>query len=106
MLKRPGDALARLLQRFDVDRAVLFGLALRGWSVLSGVGTALLIASRFSPAIQGYHFTFIGLMSLQVFLELGLEVCWSRSRAMSGQRFAWRRAGFVERRRRCRAWQV
>jgi hypothetical protein len=55
-----------------VDRAVGIGLLTRAWSLLSGPVTLLVIASRLSPAEQGYYYTFASLLVLQTFLELGL----------------------------------
>ncbi|MFA5101315.1 MAG: TIGR04372 family glycosyltransferase, partial [Candidatus Omnitrophota bacterium] len=64
--------MRRLLQRMDVDRAVLAGVAARVWSVIAGPVTALLIAYRFTPEYQGFYYTFGSLLALQVFVELGL----------------------------------
>jgi len=59
-------------QRFDVDRAVFFGLLTRMWGLCSGPVTAILIATRFTPEIQGYYYTFSTILALQVFVQLGL----------------------------------
>lgn len=67
MLKK----VKHLLKKIDVDRAVFFFLSARIWALLAGPLTALLIAIKFSPVLQGYYFTFLNLLSLQVFIELG-----------------------------------
>ena len=59
-------------KRFEVDRAVSFGLLTRAWGLCAGPITAILIASHFSPEIQGYYYTFATILALQVFVELGL----------------------------------
>src|SRR3990172_2856854 len=61
-----------LLYRFDVDRAVSFGLLRRGWNFCSEPVTAILIATKFTPELQGYYYTFATILALQVFVELGL----------------------------------
>lgn len=60
------------LGQLEVDRAVAFGLAARFWTLAAAPVTALLIATRFTPQLQGYYYTFASLLSLQVFIELGL----------------------------------
>lgn len=61
-----------LLHRFDVDRAVFFGLLRRGWNFCSEPVTVILIATKFTPELQGYYYTFATILALQVFIELGL----------------------------------
>ncbi len=55
----------------ELDRAVAFGILSRTWPVLAAPVTILLIATRFTPATQGYYYTFNSLLALQVFVELG-----------------------------------
>lgn len=64
--------LRRLMRLGEVDRAVVFGVLTRIWGLGSGPVTMLLIASRFTPELQGYYYTFGSLLALQVFVELGL----------------------------------
>ena len=64
--------LSRLLQASQVNRAVVFGVLAKIWGSASALVTILLIASRFTPAVQGYYYTFGNLLALQVFAELGL----------------------------------
>ena len=42
------------------------------WGMGAGLITTLLIASYFSPELQGYYYTFLSVLALQVFAELGL----------------------------------
>jgi O-antigen/teichoic acid export membrane protein len=60
------------LRRLEIDRAVFFGLLSRTWGLIAGLATAILIATFFSPEVQGYYYTFATLLALQVFVELGL----------------------------------
>jgi len=64
--------LKKLLKRLEVDRAVFFGLLTRIWQMLAVPVAALLIASQFTPELQGYYYTFESLVRLQVLVELGL----------------------------------
>jgi O-antigen/teichoic acid export membrane protein len=61
-----------LFHKFDVDRAVFFGLLRRGWNFCSEPVTVILIATKFTPELQGYYYTFATILALQVFVELGL----------------------------------
>jgi O-antigen/teichoic acid export membrane protein len=62
----------RLLNWTMVDRAVFFAALAKGWGLGAGLVTVLLIASYFTPEIQGYYYTFTSILALQVFVELGL----------------------------------
>src|SRR5690349_10446623 len=66
-------AALRRLARAGSDSGVLLGIAGKVWTGASGVVTALLIAYAFTPEIQGYHYAFLSLIGLQVFVELGLS---------------------------------
>lgn len=57
-----------------IDRAVAFALTSRLWQLVAAPVTLLVIASRFSPDIQGYYYTFLSLLALQSFAELGLSI--------------------------------
>jgi O-antigen/teichoic acid export membrane protein len=54
------------------DRATVYAMSNRVWTSASGLLVALLVATFFSPVLQGYYFTFTSLLTLQTFLELGL----------------------------------
>lgn len=64
--------LQRLMQQTQVDRAVILGVLSKIWGLGSGPVTVLLIASHFTPELQGYYYTFGSLLALTVFVELGL----------------------------------
>ncbi len=61
----------RLLKQLEIDRAVVFVLLSRGWQLLAGPITLLLIARYFSLEVQGFYYTFDSLLGLQSFVELG-----------------------------------
>src|SRR3990172_931262 len=59
------------LHRLEVDRAVFYGLFAKIWSFCAGPVTAILIATQFSPEIQGYHYTFASILAFQSAVDLG-----------------------------------
>lgn len=62
----------RFLNRLEVDRAVFYAIAQRGWQFLAGPITLILIAKNFTPEVQGFYYTFWGVVALQAFFELAL----------------------------------
>ena len=54
-----------------IERATLYAMANRLWGSASGLLTAVLVAAFFTPELQGYYFTFLSLLTLQTFAELG-----------------------------------
>jgi O-antigen/teichoic acid export membrane protein len=62
----------QLLKQFGVNRAVFFGVLSKTWFAVGGAVTLFLIAFKFNSEMQGYYFTFYSLLSLQLFVELGL----------------------------------
>jgi O-antigen/teichoic acid export membrane protein len=73
-LTRLGPFFNRLWQRAEVDRAVVFVLLTRGWQLLTGPITLLLVAQYFTPEVQGFYYTFASLLALQSFVELGFHL--------------------------------
>lgn len=61
-----------LTRRAEVDRAVVYGVLTTVWGVVSGPVSLVLIATRFSPEVQGFYYTFGSVLALRVFAELGL----------------------------------
>ena len=57
-----------------LDRAVAFAVLARFWQLLTGPVTQLLIIFYFSIIQQGYYVTFLSMLAMQVFAELGLHV--------------------------------
>lgn len=65
--------LSRWKQALGLDFHVASTLLLRGWGILAGAITLVLLPLWLSPAQQGYYYTFASLLALQVFFELGLS---------------------------------
>lgn len=69
-------SISNMLQRFmrwiEIDRAIVYGI-IRNISLMISVPvTWYLVATRFSPVLQGYYFTFSNVLGLRIFVELGL----------------------------------
>ena len=52
--------------------AAIYGMAGRLWLVLTGPVTIVVLASQFTPQVQGYFFTFVSLAAARIVAELGL----------------------------------
>jgi hypothetical protein len=66
------DRLRSYARRIEMDRAVLYAILARTWSFAAGPVTVLLIATKFTPTMQGYYYTFGSILALQIFAELGI----------------------------------
>ena len=58
--------------KFQIDKIVFLGILGKVWTILAGPLTAIFITNYFTTSIQGYYYTFATLLSLQMFIELGL----------------------------------
>lgn len=67
------DTLRSVVRLLGLDEAISFVVTLRIWQFLAGPISMLVMATHVTPEIQGYYYTFSGLMALQVFFELGLH---------------------------------
>jgi len=65
--------ISRLQKIAGLDFHVLITLLFRGWGILAGGATVLLLPLWLSPTEQGYYFTFASVLALQIFFELGLN---------------------------------
>jgi O-antigen/teichoic acid export membrane protein len=75
---------------------VIYGSSARIWSMLTGAITLLLVARYFSPAVQGFYYTFISLTAVQVFFELGLTQVVIQFSAHEWASLAFGATGYVE----------
>lgn len=72
-------------------------MALHLWRVLAGIVSIALIASFFSPEVQGLYYAFAGIVAMQGMFELGMNIAvmnaaareWARSTGDSEGRLAW-----------------
>lgn len=63
----------KLLSALGLDFHVVVTLLMRGWSILAGAVMVVIIPKTLSAHHQGYYFTFLSLLGLQIFFELGLN---------------------------------
>jgi hypothetical protein len=63
----------RLRRMIGLDAAVSYTLSARVLNILSSVGTVLLIIRFLSPVEQGYYYTLLSLVALQMIFELGFS---------------------------------
>lgn len=68
--------MRRLFTRetLGLEPAVLVAFAARAWQSLAGLATLFFIIRYLAPETQGYHQTFLSLLSLQTFVELGILI--------------------------------
>lgn len=63
----------QLMQALDLDFHVIFTLVLRVWSILAGMAMLVMLPLWLSPEQLGYHYTFLSLVGLQIFFDLGMN---------------------------------
>ena len=64
--------LARLRHATGLDFHVLVTLLSRGWTVIAGATTVIVLPLRLSSTEQGYYYTITSLLGLQILFEMGL----------------------------------
>ena len=62
-----------LSKLISLDEDILKTLFFRGWGLIAGAVTIVLLPLFISPVEQGYYFTFGSVLACQVFFELGLS---------------------------------
>ena len=73
MIAASFDRLRRAAsERLAIDRVLLVAFMARLWQSFAGLGTLFFVIRYFSPDTQGYFQTFLSLIALQSFFELGL----------------------------------
>ena len=81
---------------WGIDRAIAYTLLSRCWQLLAGFGTVLLISRYLSPVQQGFQYTFAGLISMQVFFELGLTFVVMQFASHEFAHLRWNEQGLLE----------
>ncbi len=66
--------LTRLVKSVGIDRSIAYTILGKGFQILAGPVTLILIAHFLSPSAQGFYYTFSSVVSLQMFFELGLSL--------------------------------
>lgn len=86
----------RLQHWVGLDRAIVFNLTGRVWSLLSGAVTMFLIGTRLTESELGLYWNFFSILGLQVFLELGLGQCLVQFASHEFARLRFRADGVLE----------
>lgn len=69
----PPSAGQRIRSFVGLDFHVLMTLLFRGWTILAGAATVLVVPLFLNPVEQGYYYTFAGILGMHIFFELGLS---------------------------------
>jgi hypothetical protein len=64
--------LASLREKTGFEPALLIALSARVWQSAAGLGTLFFVVRYFDPLEQGYYQTFLSLLAMQSFVELGI----------------------------------
>lgn len=64
--------ISLFFSKIGIDRAIAYVILGRGFGVISGIISIVLISKFLSAEYQGYYYTFSSIIALQVFFELGL----------------------------------
>lgn len=65
--------ITKILGRIGIDRHVGSTMILRLWNIIIGVALMLVIPLRMTAVEQGYYYTIMSLVSIQIFFELGFN---------------------------------
>lgn len=65
--------LTRLKAFAGLDIHVLATVLFRGWGILAGAVTIILLPLFLSPIEQGFYYTFASVLAMQIFFEMGLN---------------------------------
>ena len=65
-------AVKKLFALVRSEQAVLFSVMSTGWSFVAGPVTIAIVGARFTPELQGYYQTFLTVIGLSAYLQLGL----------------------------------
>ena len=64
----------KILEKIGVDSAIAYTVVGRLWQAGASIITLFVLAHFLSPIEQGFYFTFGSIITLQIFVELGLSV--------------------------------
>ena len=63
-----------MLRFLGLDKAIVYSFVLKTWQAFAGLIGLILITQYCSSDVQGFYYTFISLVALQSFVELGLYI--------------------------------
>jgi hypothetical protein len=87
---------AFLIRHFGLSHEVVFSLLLKLWQSGAGLLGLFLIGMYFPPEVQGFYYTFVSLVALQSFVELGLYLVISNVASHEWSRLSLAKDGSIE----------
>ena len=78
-----------------IDRAVGYAIFSKAWLFLAGPITLYLIFVYLTPEVQGFYYTFLSLIALQVFMELGFYVVITQFASHEWSNLQFDNSGFI-----------
>jgi hypothetical protein len=91
-----GAWLGRIAYFWGIDQAVAYTLFGRGWAVVAGPITMLLMVRFYSLPQQGFYYTFASILGLQVLFELGLAFVLIQLASHESAILRWTEQGMLE----------
>jgi len=88
--------MKKLLDFLGVDCAIIYTLVGRGWGLISGVITLLMVVRFLTPDEQGYYYTFASLLAMQVLFELGMSFVVMQFASHEMSKLTWMHQGVVD----------
>jgi hypothetical protein len=93
-MPEPASAgMRRIASRLGIDRAVAFTVAGRVLTLGGGLLAAAFVVRYLTRVEQGFHYTFLSLLTAQVFFELGFAYTTMQLAAHEKARLAWQPDG-------------
>ena len=96
MIDRTRRLAEAMRHRLGMDRAVAYSFAAKLCMIIGSTGTVLLIVRFLSKAQQGYYYTLLSLISLQIVFELGFSFVILQLAAHEAVHLRFHRDGRVE----------
>jgi len=72
-LKSVINSISTINRLTGIDRAISYGVLASLWGILAGPITLFIVALRLSNEQQGFYYTIVSLLALQIFFELGFS---------------------------------
>ena len=89
------ERIAKIFNWLDIDRAIAYAVLAKAWLLFSGPITLYLISLSLTPETQGYYYTFLSLVALQVFIELGFYVVITQFASHEWAHLSFDETGFI-----------
>lgn len=88
--------MKRAISFFAIDKSIALNLFGRGWQSIAGLVTLWAIGHYLNVIEQGFYFTFLSVLGLQVFFELGLGYVILQFASHEVAHLTWNKAGLLE----------